>query len=169
MLPVGKGQGKSRGKAKPSIDPKQTFGPNLRDRRNRAGLTQEELGHLAGLHRTTIGLYERGKALVKLLGVRFYSALNVRQATQPEYENAHGGRIGHWKLKIIGTQTPKLYDLTKDPNEHDDVWGKSSTEIGARMLLDPMWLLRNWNVEWKKSQWGNAAAVTARFAADLGE
>jgi hypothetical protein len=32
-----------------------------------------------------------------------------------------------------------------------------------------MWLLRNWNVEWKKSQWGNAAAVTNRFAADMGE
>jgi arylsulfatase A-like enzyme len=86
-----------------------------------------------------------------------------------QYENAHGGRIGHWKLKIIGTQTPKLYDLTKDPNERDDVWGKPSTEIGARLLLDPMWLLRSWNVEWKKSQWGNAAAVTNRFAADLGE
>ena len=39
----------------------------------------------------------------------------------------------------------------------------------ARLLLDPMWLLRTWNVEWKKSQWGNAAAVTSRFAADLGE
>jgi hypothetical protein len=32
-----------------------------------------------------------------------------------------------------------------------------------------MWILRSWNVEWKKSQWGNAAAVTSRFAADLGE
>jgi arylsulfatase A-like enzyme len=86
-----------------------------------------------------------------------------------QYENAHGGRIGHWKLKIIGTQTPKLYDLTKDPGEHEDVWGKSSSEIGARLLLDPMWILRNWNVEWKKAQWGNAAAVSNRFAADLGE
>jgi choline-sulfatase len=86
-----------------------------------------------------------------------------------QYENAHGGRIGHWKLKLIGTQTPRLYDLAKDPGEHNDLWGKASSEIGARLLLDPMWLLRGWNVEWKKSQWGNAAAVTNRFAADLGE
>jgi arylsulfatase A-like enzyme len=86
-----------------------------------------------------------------------------------QYENAHGGRIGHWKLKLIGTQTPKLYDLAKDPDEHTDIWGKASSEIGARLLLDPMWLLRTWNVEWKKSQWGNAARVTNRFAADLGE
>ena len=86
-----------------------------------------------------------------------------------QYENAHGGRIGHWKLKLIGTQSPKLYDLSKDADEHNDVWGKPSSEIGARLLLDPMWLLRTWNVEWKKAQWGNAAAVTNRFAADLGE
>ncbi|HET7504645.1 MAG TPA: sulfatase, partial [Kofleriaceae bacterium] len=86
-----------------------------------------------------------------------------------QYENAHGGRIGHWKLKIVGTQLPKLYDLARDPGEHNDLWGKPTAEIGARLLLDPMWILRNWNVEWKKSQWGNAAAVTSRFAADLGE
>lgn len=86
-----------------------------------------------------------------------------------QYENGHGGRIGHWKLKLIGTQTPRLYDLAKDPGEHNDLWGKAASGIGARLLLDPMWLLRSWNLEWKKSQWGNAAAVTSRFAADLGE
>jgi arylsulfatase A-like enzyme len=86
-----------------------------------------------------------------------------------QYENSHAGRIGHWKLKLIGTQTPRLYDLSKDPGEHNDLWGKASSEIGARLLLDPMWILRSWNVEWKKSAWGNAAAVTNRFAADLGE
>ena len=86
-----------------------------------------------------------------------------------QYENAHGGRIGHWKLKLIGTQTPRLYDLAKDPDERNDLWGKPSAQIGARLLLDPMWILRSWNLEWKKSQWGNAAAVTNRFAADLGE
>jgi arylsulfatase A-like enzyme len=86
-----------------------------------------------------------------------------------QYENGHAGRIGHWKLRLIGTQTPRLFDLAADPGERNDVWGKPSSEIGARLLLDPMWILRSWNVEWKKSQWGNAAAVTSRFAADLGE
>ena len=41
--------------------------------------------------------------------------------------------------------------------------------IGARLLHDPMWLLRAWNAEWKKSQRGNAASVSSRFASDLGE
>jgi arylsulfatase A-like enzyme len=86
-----------------------------------------------------------------------------------QYENAHAGRIANWKVKLTGTQTPRLYNLAKDPEERNDVWGKPSSEIAARLVLDPMWLLRTWNAEWKKVQWGNAAAVTSRFAADLGE
>jgi arylsulfatase A-like enzyme len=86
-----------------------------------------------------------------------------------QYENAHAGRIGHWKLKLVGPTAPKLYDLSKDADERKDLWGTASAEIGARLLLDPMWILRQWNVEWKKAQWGNAAAVSNRFAADLGE
>jgi arylsulfatase A-like enzyme len=83
------------------------------------------------------------------------------------YENSHAGRIGHWKLQLKATGTPRLWNLAKDPAEKDDVYGKA--HIGARLLLDPMWLMRQWNVEWKKSQWGNAAAVSSRFASDLGE
>jgi arylsulfatase A-like enzyme len=88
-------------------------------------------------------------------------------ATSSAYENSHCGRIGNWKLQLKGGGTPRLWNLAKDPEERNDVWGKA--HIGARLLLDPMWLLRGWNAEWKKSQWGNAATVTSRFAADLGE
>lgn len=51
-----------------------TFGNNLRYCRRRAGFSQEELGYLASLHRTEIGLLERGArtpkidTLVKLAG-----------------------------------------------------------------------------------------------------
>jgi arylsulfatase A-like enzyme len=88
-------------------------------------------------------------------------------STSSMYENAHAGRMGHWKIQLKGGSTPRLWNLAKDPDERTDVWGKA--HIGARLLLDPMWMLRNWNVEWKKAQWGNAAAVSGRFAADLGE
>ena len=88
-------------------------------------------------------------------------------AFSSSYENMHAGRIGHWKLQLKGGGTPRLWNLAKDPDEKKDVWG--SSPIGERLLLDPMWMLRAWNVEWKKSQWGNAAAVSSRFAADLGE
>lgn len=86
-----------------------------------------------------------------------------------QYENNHAGRIWPWKLKLMGTGAPRLYNLAKDPDERTDLWGKASAEVGARLLLDPMWTLRTWNVEWKKAQWGNAADESSRFASDLGE
>ncbi|HEX7704520.1 MAG TPA: sulfatase-like hydrolase/transferase [Kofleriaceae bacterium] len=86
-----------------------------------------------------------------------------------QYESSHAGRIGHWKVKLMGTGQPHVYDLSKDSDEKSDVYGKAAAEIGARSLLDPMWILRQWNVEWKKAQWGNAADVSSRFASDLGE
>ncbi|HTJ42696.1 MAG TPA: sulfatase [Kofleriaceae bacterium] len=85
------------------------------------------------------------------------------------YEDAHGPRISHWKMKIAGGNTPRLYDLSHDPDEMKDLWGQASAEIGARAVLDPVWMLRAFNLDWKKSQWGNEANVSSRFASDLGE
>lgn len=60
------------------------FGENLRSVRRRAGISQEELGFRSGLHRTEIGLLERGArtpridTVVKLagaLGIQFQSPL----------------------------------------------------------------------------------------------
>ncbi|MBA3540917.1 MAG: sulfatase, partial [Deltaproteobacteria bacterium] len=90
-------------------------------------------------------------------------------SSSSQYENHHGARIGHWKLKLGGTGDPRVYNLTKDAREDKDLWGTPAANIGTRLVMDPMWLLRHWNVEWKKAQWGNAAAVSSRFAADLGE
>jgi arylsulfatase A-like enzyme len=86
-----------------------------------------------------------------------------------QYESVHAGRIGRWKLKLMGTGAPRLYDLGKDPDERKDLYGSAAGAVAQRMLMDPMLLLRNWNVEWKKTQWGNAAAASNRFASDLGE
>jgi choline-sulfatase len=90
-------------------------------------------------------------------------------ATSSQYENFHGARLGTWKLRLAGTGAPQLYDLAKDRGERSDLWGEPSSGIPARMLLDPMWLFRTWNGEWKKAQWGNPASVTNRFASDVGE
>jgi arylsulfatase A-like enzyme len=106
----------------------------------------------------------QGASLLPLAqGADGYPLLAVSSA----YENMHAGRIGHWKLQLKGGGAPRLWNLDKDPDERNDLWGKA--HVGARTLLDPMWMLRGWNVEWKKSQWGNAATVSSRFAADLGE
>jgi len=92
-----------------------------------------------------------------------------RLSFQSMYEDSHGGRILHWKVRLAGGNAPRVYDLSSDKDEMKDLWGKDEAEIGARAVLDPMWILRGWNKEWKKSQWGNAANVSGRFAADLGE
>jgi len=86
---------------------------------------------------------------------------------QSRYELGHAGRIGHWKATLMAAGDPKIYNLAKDKAEQKDLFG--SAHIGTRVLLDPLWIFRQWNAEWKKSQWGNAAAVSNRFAADLGE
>jgi arylsulfatase A-like enzyme len=90
-------------------------------------------------------------------------------ATSSQYENFHGGRIGNWKIRVAGTGKPELYNLAKDGGERKDLWGTAGAAIASRLMLDPIWMLRSWNVEWKKSQWGNPAGVSSRFAADLGE
>ncbi len=92
-----------------------------------------------------------------------------RMAMSTMYEGSHTGRIGAWKVRAPGSGKPSVYNLISDEAELTDLYGQPTSAIGARTVLDPLWILRQWNREWKKSQWGNAANVTRRFAADLGE
>lgn len=48
------------------MDIAKRFGANLRHARNRAGFSQEETAVRASLHRTEIGLLERGERLPKI-------------------------------------------------------------------------------------------------------
>jgi DNA-binding XRE family transcriptional regulator len=50
----------------PSRDLADHFGANLARIRNRADLSQEQLSAVAGLHRTEVGLLERGRRLPRL-------------------------------------------------------------------------------------------------------
>lgn len=56
------------------MEPRQRFAVNLRQARQKRGISQEELGFLCELHRTEISLLERGgreprlATLVKLAG-----------------------------------------------------------------------------------------------------
>lgn len=92
-----------------------------------------------------------------------------RMAMSSMYEGSHAGRIGPWKVRAPGSGKPEVYNLDSDEAELKDLYGQPGSAIGARLILDPLWMLRQWNREWKKSQWGNAANVSSRFATDLGE
>lgn len=57
----------------------ERFGENLRRCRRLVDLSQEELGNLAGLHRTHIGLMEKGKRLPRMdTLVKLASTLEVK-------------------------------------------------------------------------------------------
>jgi transcriptional regulator with XRE-family HTH domain len=50
-------------------DPRLAFGRAVRSARTAAGLSQEELAHLAGIHRTYIGDVERGVRNISLVNM----------------------------------------------------------------------------------------------------
>lgn len=55
------------------------FGQNVRRVRNRVGISQEELGFRSGLHRTEIGLLERGVRVPRIdTLLKLASGLGVR-------------------------------------------------------------------------------------------
>jgi len=92
-----------------------------------------------------------------------------RMTLATKYENAHAGRMGQWKAYYAGGGRGALYDVVKDPIDLAAKDIAKDNQIALRMVSDPLWLLRTYNPEWKKSRWGNAANVTAAFAADMGE
>lgn len=60
------------------VEPKEQFARNLRNARLRAGLSQEDLGDAAELHRTAIGFLERAERDPRLKTiVRLARALGV--------------------------------------------------------------------------------------------
>jgi len=57
----------------------QTIGDGIRHYRKKAGLSQEELADLAGVHRTYIGAVERAEKNVSALSIaKIAKALKVR-------------------------------------------------------------------------------------------
>jgi transcriptional regulator with XRE-family HTH domain len=64
-------------------DIREQFGQNLRDHRERAGLSQEELAELCDLDRTEISLLERGLRFPRLdTLVRLSRGLKLDSAAQ---------------------------------------------------------------------------------------
>ncbi|MBU2571401.1 MAG: helix-turn-helix domain-containing protein [Gammaproteobacteria bacterium] len=57
----------------------EIFSQNLKRTRKRAGISQEELASLCGLHRTYIGAVERGERNISIKNIeKISAALNVK-------------------------------------------------------------------------------------------
>lgn len=54
------------------------FGKRIRDERTKRGISQERLGELAKVHRTYVGMIERGEKNITLINIeKIAKALNV--------------------------------------------------------------------------------------------
>lgn len=92
-----------------SIDVARRFGTNLRRARKSSGLSQEDLGARAGLHRTAIGLLERGARTP-----RIDTLLKLSQALPAEIEDLLDGIT--WEP---GKASPGRFRLSSElPSDH---------------------------------------------------
>ena len=85
-----------------STDLSRRFGKNLVRERKRADLSQEQLGFLASLHRTEIGMLERGIRLARIdTLIKLAGALSIPPAELLDgMDWSPGGpRIGSFRLK----------------------------------------------------------------------
>jgi transcriptional regulator with XRE-family HTH domain len=74
----------------------RSFGRHVRDLRERAGLSQEELADRAGLHRSEVGFLERGEREFGVSVVwRIANGLGVRPGELVEGTPAIGKSAGH--------------------------------------------------------------------------
>jgi transcriptional regulator with XRE-family HTH domain len=81
----------------------QRFGANLSHLREQAGITQEELAFRASLHRTEIGLLERGGRIPKIdTVVKLAGALGVTPAELLDGIEWHPGEIRPGRFRASG-------------------------------------------------------------------
>jgi transcriptional regulator with XRE-family HTH domain len=90
------------------------FGQNLARCRNRLGISQEDLGFLAGLHRTAVGQLERGERVARTdTLVRLCGSLGVRPDALLLGLNWRPTRIEGGALEIEGIEQ----DESSEPAE----------------------------------------------------
>jgi arylsulfatase A-like enzyme len=85
-----------------------------------------------------------------------------RMSFASQYEEAHTARVRNWKYEY-GRSGAELFDLKAEPLEKTNL--ADNKPYAYQMMSDAFWMLRMWNRDWKKSEWGNALNVTPEFAA----
>lgn len=82
----------------------ERFGENLRRLRKRAGISQEELGLRCSLHRTEIGLLERGARVPRIdTLIKIASGLGIHPNALMagiSWTPAKAGAAGEFKIRV---------------------------------------------------------------------
>ena len=88
-----------------------------------------------------------------------------RPAIASQYELAHTIRLHDWKLWVGGKGEPRMFDLSKDRWEKNDL--KDTVPLATRWLTDALstWLL--YQDRWRSLRWGVASNHLPAFADDL--
>jgi len=90
------------------MDVGRRFGENLRRCRRRAELSQEELGMLAALHRTEIGLLERGARVPRIdTLIKLACALEVPPVNLIEGIDWMPGRTSKGSFRFVRRDDPR--------------------------------------------------------------
>lgn len=85
----------------------QQFGANLSRLREQAGITQEELAFRASLHRTEVGLLERGERIPKIdTAAKLAGALGVTPAELLDGIEWRPGEIRPGHFRAYGEAGP---------------------------------------------------------------
>ncbi|MFH0901295.1 MAG: sulfatase-like hydrolase/transferase [Pseudomonadota bacterium] len=88
-----------------------------------------------------------------------------RPAISSLYEYTHAMRLENWKVRVGGSGTPLLFDLSRDPMEKKDL--AADRPVERRLLTDVFSIFLTHQREWKKWHWGVPSNVSPRFADEL--
>jgi arylsulfatase A-like enzyme len=88
-----------------------------------------------------------------------------RPAFASQYELAHTVRLRDWKLRVGGKGVPRMFDLSKDRWEKNDLNGK--VPLATRWLTDSLSTFLLYQHRWRSLRWGVASNHKPAFSDDL--
>ncbi|MGC1851333.1 MAG: helix-turn-helix transcriptional regulator [Solirubrobacterales bacterium] len=127
------------------------FGENLRRLRKRAEISQEELGHRASLHRTEIGLLERGARVPRIdTLIKIASALGIHPNALMagiSWTPAEAGAAGEFKVKSRIEQHREAMELAAKARE-----GQTETVDAVELVHEARDELAERTERWKEER-----------------
>lgn len=100
----------------------QPFGEMIREYRRRCGLSQEQLGALAGVKKNAVGAWEAGRSrpdlasvpvLCRALGIPLHTFFGMEDGQDPFRLSERFARLSPYNRQVILRQMDTLYDMER--------------------------------------------------------